>query len=263
LKGRIQAAIRTIHCAFLRRPLPEKISLYFHSLTGQGKAFEELLARLLVLGYSFVGAKAFLSGKGRLAFLSFDDNYQSWHDCLPLFERYGAKATFYVNTMPFRDKASDDQIERYLNGILAHGEMTLTTGELKKIAASGHTIGAHTHTHPALTSIPFDRAKEEIITSKLILEDILGRKVVDFSYPFGMRRHFTEDLRHYCLESGFETVANAIPCMQFAESRPESIHRSPWFLEYSLDHNLDNVRVDGRLFERLTGRSAVGGGASS
>ena len=148
---------------------------------------------------------------------------------------------------------------RYLAGVVAEHETTLTMTELKDIAAAGHIIGAHTHTHPVLTSIPLGSAKEEIRTGKLILEDMLARKVTDFAYPFGLRNYFSEELRRHCLAIGFETVANAIPCMQFAISRAENIYRSPWFLEYPFEYNLDNVCVDGRLFERLTARSAVGG----
>jgi len=83
--------------------------------------------------------------------------------------------------------------------------------------------------------------------------------VADFSYPFGLRKHFSSELRRYCHAVGFETVANAIPAMQFAISQADSIHRSPWFFEYPFNYNLDNICVDGRLFERLTARSAVGG----
>jgi hypothetical protein len=46
--------------------------------------------------------------------------------------------------------------------------------------------------------------------------------------------------------------------MQFARQAADRIQRSLWRLDAPLDVNLDNLRVDGRLFERLTGRSAVG-----
>jgi hypothetical protein len=40
---------------------------------------------------------------------------------------------------------------------------------------------------------------------------------------------------------------------------PENIYRLPWFFEYAFQYNLDNACVNGRVFERLTARSAVGG----
>ena len=50
--------------------------------------------------------------------------------------------------------------------------------------------------------------------------------------------------------------------MQYAGSRPDSLHRSVWFLKQPLAFNLENVSIDGRLFSYLTGRSAVGGSFS-
>jgi glycosyltransferase involved in cell wall biosynthesis len=259
VKQSIQSAIRSLHCTFFHRAIPEKIGIYCHSLAGQHSKLDGFLARFLEMGYSFVGPEAFVSGTGRLIFLSFDDNYRSWLDGLSVFERHGVKATFYVNTFPFRDVASAFDIQQYLADVDAEGETTISREELREIAAAGHRIGAHTHTHPVLTAIPFERAKEEIRISKQIVEDILQRKVTDFAYPFGLRKYFSSELRRYCLKIGFETIANAIPCMQFAISRSEDIHRSVWFFEYPFGYNLDNVCIDGRAFERVTARSAVGG----
>ena len=61
-----------------------------------------------------------------LLLLTFDDaGYKGWLKHLPLFERYGAHATFF-----------------------AYGEFgTNEIAHLKTIAAAGHTIGLHTVHH--------------------------------------------------------------------------------------------------------------------
>jgi hypothetical protein len=98
---------------------------------------------------------------------------------------------------------------------------------------------------------------EEIATSKRLLEELLGAEVAHFSYPFGMRRNFNEALRAHCLDSGFRTVANAIPGLQFGGHQPNAIQRTNWQIDRSIAHNLDNLRIDGRAFERWTGRTAT------
>lgn len=148
----------------------------------------------------------------------------------------------------------------FFSRISASVEPTLTTKELQFLADSGHFIGAHTHTHPKLTSISFGEAKDEIRISKLILEDIIGKPVTDFSYPFGMRRHFSRGLRDYCFEIGFKTIASGIPCMSFAKLQAGSIHRTHLFPSKSFTHNVNNIRIDGRVFSSLTGLSAIGNG---
>jgi peptidoglycan/xylan/chitin deacetylase (PgdA/CDA1 family) len=264
LEGRVQGLVRAVHQRFFRRPLPQKLGLYLHGTAAHAGRLEELLSFLREQGYAFTGPDTFAAATGRAVFLSFDDNYRSWLEALELFDKFQVRTTFYVNSRPFRDRVSPAEVSAYLEklGVIPNGETTLSTGELRDIADSGHIIGAHTHTHPVLTSLPQNIAQEEIRVSKEELERVLQRPVIHFSYPFGMRRHFNQSLRAYCQSIGFQTIANAIPGMQYASSRPDALHRSVWFLEQPLEFNLANVCVDGRLFEALTGRSAVGGNPS-
>lgn len=260
----IQQSIRSVHKLFCHRSLPIRLSLYLHSTVGCEQRLDELLCFLKDQGYSFTGPKEFLVAVGNTCFLSFDDNYRSWLRTLPIFEKHRVHATFYVNSWPFRDRISGTDVSHYIKkrcptNVASEQETTLTTAELREIAAAGHTIGGHTHTHPVLTALPPDRARDEIRICKEELASILGNEPKHFAYPFGMRRHFSRSLRDYCLSIGFTTVANAIPGMQYARSRPDSLHRSVFFLEQPLAYNLENVCIDGRVFSLLTGRSAVGG----
>jgi hypothetical protein len=257
IKHRLQAAVGSFHRAAMRRPLPDKLALYLHSLSRCAADVHECMRRFSDLGYRFVGPDEFLSRSGRMIMLTFDDNYQSWFKCLPMFERLGAKVTFYVNTFPLRGTASDAELAWFFQRISASPEPTLSVDELRCIADAGHTIGAHTHTHPNLAAVPLDQAKDEIRTSKQVLEDILGKPVSDFAYPFGTRRHFSTPLLHYCFEIGFKTVATGLPAMQHAKPENGIIHRSALLPELPFKRNLDNLRVDGRVFERITGRNAV------
>lgn len=254
---RLRTTIGAFHRAFLRRPLPDKLALYLHSLTGHASTVEQFMQRFSDLGYDFVGPDEFLSRSGRLIMLTFDDNYQSWYDGLPMFDRLGAKVTFYVNTMSFRDRANDADISRFFSRISAAPEPTLTVDELRCLFEAGHTIGAHTHTHPNLAAVPLEEAKNEIRTSKSILEDILREPVTHFAYPFGMRRHFSRHLMRYCFESGFKTVATGLPALQHVKPQSGIIHRSAVLLELPFERNIENFEVDGRIFERITGRNPV------
>jgi peptidoglycan/xylan/chitin deacetylase (PgdA/CDA1 family) len=215
-------------------------------------------------GYRFGDPEEFIAASGKICFISFDDNYRSWLRILPILEKHRARATFYVNSWPFRDRVSASEVEYYISrrrqtNTASSGETTLSTTELQEIASAGHVIGAHTHTHPVLTAISFAAACEEIRVCRDELGALLPRPPEHFAHPYGMRRHFSTSLRRYCRSVGFKTIANAIPCMQYARSRPDNLHRSPWFLEQPLAFNLDNLRIDGRVFSFLTGRSAVGG----
>ena len=79
--------------------------------------------------------------------------------------------------------------------------------------------------------------------------------------PFSMTRNpitcVTAFLRAIIVKNPIRTIANAIPCLQYARSRPESLNRSIWFLDQPLAFNLENIRVDGRVFHALTGRAPL------
>ena len=258
MKRAIFRAIRAFHLVFFDRGLPGRIGVYGHA-TGEDTWDEtrSLVGFLHGEGYRFVGPDEFVGGPEKCAFLSYDDNFQSWYRALPLFDELQVPATFYVNSLPFRDRASDAEIGDYFDRI-KHFEdrVSLSTEELREIAARGHTIGCHTHTHPVLARLPAPKARDEIRRSKEELEAILGQPVEHFSYPFGMRRHFNEELRAYCASLGL-TVANAIIGMQHAGQQRDRIQRTRWDFERPVAYNAANLRVDGRLFERLTGRSSV------
>ncbi|MFN8660539.1 MAG: polysaccharide deacetylase family protein [Thermomicrobiales bacterium] len=58
--------------------------------------------------------------------------------------------------------------------------------ELLRLAGSdGIEIGAHTATHPRMSALSPAQQFEEVERGKLRLEEILGRRVSSFSYPFG------------------------------------------------------------------------------
>jgi len=61
----------------------------------------------------------------------------------------------------------------------------LTRTELKRLAANGMCIGAHTMSHPVLSQQSAEAALVEIQESRSALENALGTRVWAFAYPFG------------------------------------------------------------------------------
>jgi peptidoglycan/xylan/chitin deacetylase (PgdA/CDA1 family) len=69
-----------------------------------------------------------------------------------------------------------------------HGqpEPAMTNDEVKKLVADGLvTIGAHTVTHPSLPTLETVACRREITESKLACEELIGRSVSTFAYPYG------------------------------------------------------------------------------
>ncbi len=262
MKRGAQQVIRLVHRAAFHRELPEKVALYFHDLApGDHDKFAALMHHFVAReGYRLTTPIEFIGeSPGRKLLITFDDNYFDWYDARRLFDQLNMRATFYVNTLPFECTAGSSTLEGYYDRIRHTGRrIPLDHAALQALKADGHNIGAHTHSHHDLGKQSEAEAREEILRSKQILEELVGGPIVDFAYPYGMRRHFSASLRATCLATGFATIANGIPGMLYAPQRAAEVQRSPWHFHHTLERNLTDLRIDGRWFTRLTGRSAVG-----
>lgn len=263
LKKALQTIIAGGHRTFSASRLPDRVAIYFHELEPhQHERFTAAIEALRALGYRDATIEQYLDPPNgeKLFFVSFDDNYRSWHASRGVFDALQLRATFYVNTLPLRERSDETTIAAYFDRIRFSGDrQTLSEGELLALARDGHTIGCHSHSHFMLSSLAPAHWADEIDRSKHILEDLVGAAVVHFAYPFGMRRCFSPQLDAYCRSIGFRSVAAATPGMLHAPVRPDAlIQRSGWRFDDNPDRNLTDLRIDGRLFERLTGRSPIG-----
>jgi len=79
----------------------------------------------------------------------------------------------------------------------------MNEGQVKEWLAAGHWIGAHTCTHPRLSRLSRDQAREEISASRKKLEDRFGIPIEHFAYPYGDYSEATVELVR---EAGFQTA---------------------------------------------------------
>ncbi|MCX7711789.1 MAG: polysaccharide deacetylase family protein [Clostridia bacterium] len=111
-------------------------------------------------------------GKRKALTMSYDDGQIHDRRLVDVFNKYGIKGTFHLNSGKF-------DTEPFLN--------SSEIGDLFK----GHEISAHSLNHPFLTMVPSDVMIEEILEDRRRLEDLAGYPVRGMSYPFG---NYNEDL---------------------------------------------------------------------
>jgi peptidoglycan/xylan/chitin deacetylase (PgdA/CDA1 family) len=75
--------------------------------------------------------------------------------------------------------------------------------EIEEMSKENITFGAHTVTHPILTSLPLSEAMDEITASKKVIEEKLKHPVRLFAYPNGSRDDFSEPIKQLLKEAGF------------------------------------------------------------
>jgi peptidoglycan/xylan/chitin deacetylase (PgdA/CDA1 family) len=86
----------------------------------------------------------------------------------------------------------------------------LSWEEILEMIENGISFGAHTVTHPTLTRLAIEEAREEIIRSKRDIEERLGKPCTLFAYPNG---DFNTEIIELVKESGFQGAVTTIPRM--------------------------------------------------
>jgi O-antigen biosynthesis protein len=115
--------------------------------------------------------------------LTFDDGFSDFYwNAAPILSRFGLGATLYV--VAGLAGATSAWLGARSNG----GAQKLASwAQLRDLAANGVEIGSHTVSHPALDLVTTSTARSEIVESKRMIEDRLGRPVETFAYPYGFQ----------------------------------------------------------------------------
>jgi peptidoglycan/xylan/chitin deacetylase (PgdA/CDA1 family) len=87
-------------------------------------------------------------------------------------------------------------------------EPMMDAAQVRDWLAAGHDIGSHTLSHPYLTKLPPARAREEITASGKKLEDLFGRRISHFCYPYG---DWNEAVRDLVQAAGYITACTTDP----------------------------------------------------
>jgi len=137
--------------------------------------FKDQMEQLRHWGYSSITIKDLVDhiNKGhslprRPIVITFDDGYLDVFDnAFPIMERYGFSGTVYI-------------VANRLNS-----DGFLQVEELQEILNHGWEVGSHGMTHTELTQNHI-LVRNEILQSRLDIEDALGIKVFSLAYPFGL-----------------------------------------------------------------------------
>jgi peptidoglycan/xylan/chitin deacetylase (PgdA/CDA1 family) len=82
----------------------------------------------------------------------------------------------------------------------------LTLSELRELASSGMTIGAHSMSHPMLSQSPPELAYAETLESRIKLEAALEKSIWAFAYPFGDPQSVTPQVLKMPQTAGYEAA---------------------------------------------------------
>lgn len=179
--------------------MAEVLALCYHAVSDTWPAplsvtpgqLQEHLELLLERGYrpaTFTEAVLDPPAPKTLA-ITFDDGFRSvFALARPILDRLGAVGTVYVPTdFPGGPDArlSWPGIDKWVGGEYDSEMRPMSWDEVRELGDAGWEVGAHTKSHPHLTTLSDGALEAELGESRRIVEEQLGRQCPSFAYPYG------------------------------------------------------------------------------
>lgn len=156
-----------------------------HSLSVPPGMFARQLATLVRLYRPVTAEQVVFDGIPGLH-VTFDEAFRSIENALPTLRDLGIPATAFACSS-YGEEGKPLDVAELAAELVAHPNelATMTWDELRALAADGVEIGSHTVSHPHLTRLDDTELRRELVESREIVEDQMGRPCRFLAYPFG------------------------------------------------------------------------------
>ena len=166
----------------------------------------------------------------KMIILTFDDGYaNNYINAFPIISKYSFKAVISVITeyidknipFPWLNKSLlEDEDDKKL-------KLPLSKKQLKTMNDYGITIASHTRSHRSFSRLDKRDVMKEIMESKKNLEDILGKKVKYFTYPYGSWGDYDKEDKGIVKSAGYEAALSTKVGTNNIESDIYELRRIP------------------------------------
>ena len=138
--------------------------------------------------------------------IHFDDCYRDVRThASPLLHAAGAPAVAFVSSgFVDTDRVFQHDLEKY-----PHRFENFRTQELRELPQLGVAVAAHTVNHVDLGKVDPEQARLEVFESRSQLEQMIGKPVMLFSFPFGGIHNIRQEVRSMVVEAGYQALFSA------------------------------------------------------
>lgn len=150
---------------------------------------------------------------GRFFHLSFDDGLRNvFANGKHIFRKYDLKPIIFINpdSIGLQDESAFEFTKSRLN--ISRPIQIMNWDDVNAAIDYGIDIGSHTMSHARLSEVAPNSAEltEEILGSKLKIEEKTGRVCEHFAWPYGRSSDITSEAVHQVKKSGYKSCFSAI-----------------------------------------------------
>lgn len=172
---------------------------------------------------------------------SYDDGVTQDIRLVELFNKYGMKCTFNINSGLLG-------MDGYLDREGTRVDHIKVKPEDVKYIYAGHEVAAHGVTHPCLARHTEEKIIEEVENDRVKLSELCGYDVVGFAYPGGDWDHRVSDIIK--TKTGIKYCRTVTSTHSFApqnnlhEFHPTVYHHKEWDKMFELGEQFLNLKTD-------------------
>ena len=166
--------------------------------------------------------------------VTFDDGFRSVvENALPIMQERGIPATIFIPT-GYIGKKPDWKFDSPDDVIV--DDKVLNETQLRGLDHDLVKVGSHSVTHSRLPQLGQKEANKELMESKKALENILGKSIDLFAFPYG---DYNEETIKLCIKVGYRCIFIATPMWGSSANNGTvrgriDISLNDWCFEYRL-----------------------------
>ena len=164
---------------------------------------------------------------------SYDDGVWQDRKLVDIFNRYGLKATFNLNSGLL---GREDDYATYFGKTIRVD--TIKAEEVRELY-QGHEVAAHTLTHPNLTLCSDEEIVRQVEQDRLNLSELAGYEVIGMAYPCGGENNNDHVAKVICENTGIKYARTITSTGSF--DFPQNLYR----LNPTVYHLADSTSPDG------------------
>lgn len=173
------------------------------------------------------------NGKNKAVTFSYDDGVTQDIRLIEMFNKYGLKATFNLNSELF-----SESFDLTFPGNVKVHHNSVDKRDVKKIY-EGHEIAVHTLTHPDLTKADEKEITRQIVEDQKNLSELAGYEVRGMAYPGGVPNYNSRVAQIIEDNTNIKYARTTICSYDFAPQRDliefhPTIHHNEWDRLFSL-----------------------------